>query len=182
MSRFRFILILMAFLSFLAQAQAQDNAFGTSWSLTGIGFSYERTINERTFVQTDFMLESVDVFIGRHNRPGCSASFTCNTILSSWESSEGNKISFFAGPGATTGYCKDLEISKEENNQEGIFFGMQGRAGIAIEYPRNISIKICVVPVLGMHLTKGKEYYMMRYYRYGLLQTILPEINISYRF
>ncbi len=182
MSRFRFILILTAFLSFLGQAEAQDNAFGTSWSLTGIGFSYERSINERTFVHTGIRLESGEVFIGRHTRPGGSVSFTWNTILSSWESSEGNRISFFAGPGATIGYCKDLEINREENNQEGTFFGMQGRAGIAIEYPRNISIKICVAPVLGMHLTKGDEYNMMRYYRYGLLQTILPEINISYRF
>lgn len=182
MSRFRFILILTAFLSFLAQAEAQDNALGTSWSLTGIGFSYERSINERTFVHTGIRLESGEVFIGRHTRPGGSVSFTWNTILSSWESSEGNRISFFAGPGATIGYCKDLEINRDENNQEGTFFGMQGRAGIAIEYPRNISIKICVAPVLGMHLTKGDEYNMMRYYRYGLLQTILPEINISYRF
>lgn len=182
MSRFRFILILTTFLSFLGQAEAQDNALGTSWSLTGIGFSYERSINERTFVHTGIRLESGEVFIGRHTRPGGSVSFTWNTILSSWESSEGNRISFFAGPGATIGYCKDLEINREENNQEGTFFGMQGRAGIAIEYPRNISIKICVAPVLGMHLTKGDEYNMMRYYRYGLLQTILPEINISYRF
>ena len=66
--------------------------------------------------------------------------------------------------------------------KEGTFFGLQGKVGIAIDYPRNISIKICVAPVLGMHLTKGDEYNMMRYYRYGLLQTILPEINISYRF
>lgn len=182
MSRFRFILILTAFLSFLGQAEAQDNALGTSWSLTGIGFSYERTINERTFIQTSIRLESGEVFIGRHNRPGGSVSFTWNNILSSWESSEGNKISFFAGPGATIGYCKDLEISREENNKEGTFFGLQGKVGIAIDYPRNISIKICAAPVIGMHLTKGKEYYMMRYYRYGLLQTILPEINISYRF
>ena len=182
MSRFRFILILTAFLSFLAQAEAQDNALGTSWSLTGIGFSYERSINERTFVHTGIRLESGEVFIGRHTRPGGSVSFTWNTILSSWESSEGHRISFFAGPGATIGYCKDLEINRDENNQEGTFFGMQGRAGIAIEYPRNISIKICVAPVLGMHLTKGEEYTMMRYYRYGLLQTIMPEINISYRF
>ena len=182
MSRFRFILILTAFLSFLGQAEAQDNALGTSWSLTGIGFSYERSINERTFVHTGIRLESGEVFIGRHTRPGGSVSFTWNTILSSWESSEGNRICFFAGPGATIGYCKDLEINRDENNQEGTFFGMQGRAGIAIEYPRNISIKICVAPVLGMHLTKGDEYNMMRYYRYGLLQTILPEINISYRF
>ena len=175
-------MILAAFLSSLTMAEAQDNAFGTSWSLTGIGFSYERSINERTFVHTGIRLESGEVFIGRHTRPGGSVSFTWNTILSSWESSEGNRISFFAGPGATIGYCKDLEINREENNHEGTFFGMQGRAGIAIEYPRNISIKICVAPVLGMHLTKGDEYNMMRYYRYGLLQTILPEINISYRF
>ena len=182
MTRYRIILILAAFLSSLTMAEAQDNAFGTSWSLTGIGFSSERSINERTFVHTGIRLESGEVFIGRHTRPGGSVSFTWNTILSSWESSEGNRISFFAGPGATIGYCKDLEINREENNQEGTFFGMQGRAGIAIEYPRNISIKICVAPVLGMHLTKGDEYNMMRYYRYGLLQTILPEINISYRF
>ena len=182
MTRYRIILILAAFLSSLTMAEAQDNALGTSWSLTGIGFSYERTINERTFVHTGIRLESGEVFIGRHTRPGGSVSFTWNTILSSWESSEGNRINFFAGPGATIGYCKDLEINREENNQEGTFFGMQGRAGIAIEYPRNISIKICVAPVLGMHLTKGDEYNMMRYYRYGLLQTILPEINISYRF
>lgn len=182
MTKYRIILILAAFLSFLTQAEAQENALGTSWSLTGIGLSYEHFINDITFIGAGIKLESGEVYVGRHNRPGGSVSFTWNTILSSWKSSEGNKISFFAGPGATIGYCKDLEINREENNKEGIFFGMQGKAGISIEYPRNICIKICVAPVLGMHLTKGNEYNMMRYYRYGLLQTILPEITISYRF
>jgi hypothetical protein len=39
-----------------------------------------------------------------------------------------------------------------------------------------------VAPVLGMHLSMKDETVMMRYYRYGLLQTLMPEITIGYRF
>jgi hypothetical protein len=59
---------------------------------------------------------------------------------------------------------------------------VKGRAGVRIEYDRNINITAAVAPVLGMHLSMKDETVMMRYYRYGLLQTLMPEITISYRF
>ena len=114
--------------------------------------------------------------------PGGSVSFTWNDILGSTTSRNGNRISFFAGAGAAAGYCKDFRVKRKEQVRYGSFFGLKGRAGVRIEYDRNINITAAIAPVLGMHLFRKEETVMMRYYRYGLLQTLMPELTISYRF
>ena len=59
----------------------------------------------------------------------------------------------------------------------------KGRLGMEIVYDRNVNISICVAPVLGLHMARDMSGNLLaRYYRYGLLQTIMPEIGISYRF
>ena len=73
-------------------------------------------------------------------------------------------------------------MKRKEQVRYGSFFGLKGRAGVRIEYDRNINITAAVSPVLGMYLYTKDETVMMRYYRYGLLQTLMPELTISYRF
>ena len=169
---------------FLSEIHAQEHAIGTSWCLSGIGVTYEQSMKEGYFIHAGAQLEMAETFLGRARRPGGSVSFTWNDMLFSTESRNGNRIIFFAGAGAAAGYSKDcrLKTSKRSDEAPGCFFGLKGRTGIRIEYDRRVNITAAVAPLLGMHMSVKDETLMMRYYRYGLLQTLMPEITISYRF
>ena len=183
MELFRKILIVILLtIPFLSEIYAQEHSIGTSWSFSGIGLTYEYQIKETAFVHVGAQFEMTETFLGRAAVPGGSASFTFNDIIDSISSRNGNRISFFAGAGAAVGYCKDFRLKRKEQATYGYFFGLKGRAGIRIEFDRNVTIAAAVAPVLGMHLYMKDETLMMRYYRYGILQTMMPELIISYRF
>ena len=178
----KILIVILLTMPFLGEAYAQEHSIGTSWSFSGIGLTYEHLIKETAFVHVGAQLEMTESFLGRATVPGGSASFTINDIIDSISSRNGNRISFFAGAGAAIGYCKDFRLERKEQAAYGYFFGLKGRAGLRIEYDRNINITAAFAPVLGMHLYTKDETLMMRYYRYGILQTMMPELTISYRF
>lgn len=183
MKPYRTICLAVFVFVFCGVSHAQRNTFGTSWGLSEIGISYGRIIKDNTFLLAGIHLETGEAFAGRANMPGAAASFTWNTIFARKESGNGNEIRFFAGPGAAAGYCKDIRIKKTEQGLLGAYFGLKGRLGLEIIYDRNVNIYVCVAPVLGLHLAKDMGGNLLaRYYRYGLMQTIMPEIGISYRF
>ena len=178
----KILLVITLTIAFLSDSYAQERSIGTSGSFSGIGLTYDHQVKETAFVHDGAQLEMTETFIGRARVPGGSVSFTWNDILGSTTSRNGNRISFFAGAGAAAGYCKDFRVKRKEQVRYGSFFGLKGRAGVRIEYDRNINITAAIAPVLGMHLFRKEETVMMRYYRYGLLQTLMPELTISYRF
>ena len=173
--------IAMAIL-FLGDATAQERSIGTSWSFSGMGLTYEQPMKESAFLHIGAQLEMSEMFLGRTVKPGGSVNFTFNDVLHSIASRNGNSICFFAGAGASLGYSKDCRLKKDKESSHGYFFGLKGRAGLRIQYDRNINITAALAPMLGMHLSMKDETVMMRYYRYGLLQALMPEITISYRF
>lgn len=178
----KILVVILLTMPFLGEAYAQEHSIGTSWSFSGIGLTYEQQIKETAFVYVGAQFEMTESFLGRAAVPGGSVSFTFNDIIDSISSRNGNRISFFAGAGAAAGYCKDFRLKRKEQTRPGCFFGLKGRAGFRIEYDRNVNITAAIAPVLGMHLSMKDETLMLRYYRYGILQTLMPELTISYRF
>jgi len=96
--------------------------------------------------------------------------------LRSWLSANGNPISFFAGPGAAIGVVSDY------HQERGLFFGLKGRIGLECFFSRKVSISVSINPILGTHMVIKDDAVQMKYYKYGLLSSILPEIGIKYAF
>ena len=178
----RLIMAIAMTMSLLGKAYAQEHSIGSSWSFTGMGVTYEQPMKDNTFIHVGAQLEMSEMFLGRTTKSGGSVNFTCNDIIRCITSRNGNDILFFAGAGAALGYSKDCRFRRNQMTYHGYFFGLKGRAGVRIEYDRNVNITAALAPVLGMHLSQKDETVMMRYYRYGLLQTLMPELTISYRF
>lgn len=173
------IIMLMAMAS---NAGAQGHSAGMTWSFSGIGISYERMIDDDAFIRTGVQLEMAETFLGKRGETGVSFSVTRNSILAQTTSRNGNAILFHAGPGIMGGYCRDYQLRREQA-AAGVAFGLEGRVGMTIVYERKVNISLCVAPVIGMHVTRDDEYNpVIRYYRYGLLKAIMPEIGIKYRF
>lgn len=156
---------------------AQDNTIGTSWSPSGIGLTYSREIDEKTFAHAGIQLEMVETFMGRARYPGISASFTWNFVIKDMKSRNGTPVRIFAGPGFSAGMEKDFMTP-----QMGFFFGLKGRVGFQCIFPRNVDVSVSLAPILGLHVAKINDVSIMKLYSSGLFKTIMPEIGISYRF
>lgn len=161
---------------FAGNAYAQPKSFGTAFSFNGIGLSYEHCVNDETFIELSVKTMTGEAFMDREQYPGVSASFTWNMIMKTWDSRNGERIDFFAGPGLAAGWSKDLL------KERGFHVGLAGRVGVQCSFSRNIEISACVAPVLGIHMVFLKESIRMEYYRYGLINMVMPEIGIRYRF
>ena len=156
---------------------AQPKSVGATFSFTGIAFSYEHELNGKgSFIEASVKAETSEVFLYRTNLPGVSGSITWNFPIKEWQSDEGNKLTFFAGPGLTAGCGKDYNLP------HGVFFGMKGRIGVECNFARNVVISASFSPVIGSHIVFYSDHLTMRSYKNGLIYSVIPDFGIKYRF
>lgn len=170
------VTLIVSFL-YIGISYAQPRSIGTAYSLSGCCISYEHTIGEDSFIESEIKAELGEIFANRADVPGVSASFTWNHVIRSWVSAEGNEVRMYTGPGLAIGKCKDFMM------KDGAFFGLKCRFGADCSFlGRKIIISACVAPILGTHMKITDNLLEMRYYRNGLISAIVPEIGIRYMF
>ena len=158
-------------------SKAQPKSVGASFSISRIGIVYEHDFPESaSFLDVSVGAETAELFVGRKNYPGITASLTWNIIFKEWKSSEGNDIRLYAGPGASIGYSADFR------DTDGVFFGLKGKIGGECVFARNAVISLSISPVIGSHLVSYPDHYTMKFYLNGIIYSLLPEIGLKYRF
>ena len=160
----------------VSYAYAQPKSLGTSYSFSGMALSYEHYLTNDSFAEISLKGETGEMFMGRTEIPGVSASFTWNMKIYDWTSRNGNTVSIFAGPGLTAGWGEDLK------KPSGGFIGLKGRVGGECSFNRKVIISVSISPVIGTHAVLLEDSIRMTYYRNGLLGAVIPEIGIKYRF
>ena len=156
---------------------AQPKAAGASFSMSGIGFSYEHANDDERFMEISLKAELWEVFNDRAEVPGVTASFLWNLILKSWKSNEDNTLNIFAGTGISAGYTNDYRQAY------GCVLGLKGKIGIECCYMRrNIKLSASISSMIGTHIRKENSTLRMDYYKSGIFNTIMPEIGIKYLF
>lgn len=154
----------------------QSRSIGATFSYAGTGVEYALDVDEGNFAEFQLRMETAEMFRRAGSLPGISASAFWNIIFSKFKSSNGNPIRFYAGPGITLGYDADLQ------SPHGLIFGVKGRIGGECAFPRGISISMNISPAVGGHFGVTDGMVNMRVYRNGLLQILMPEASIRYRF
>lgn len=172
----KIVLTLIATVFFLGEIKAQPKAVGGTFSLSGIGLSFEQPIDEDRFMDFSLKADLWEVFSDRREIPGLSAHFTWNLILKSWTSAEGNTIGISAGAGVATGYTYDYKKAA------GVLLGLKGKIGIECSYMRKVKLSLGFSPVLGTHIRKEDSTLHMDYYLSGIFNTIMPEVGVKYLF
>lgn len=126
---------------------AQPKASGATFAFNGTALSYEHMLDMDTFVEMMAKVELSEVFLNTTDFPGFSLAVTWNHIIHTWKSANDNEIFLFAGPGITGGTARDF------TKPSGYFLGIKGRFGAeCIFHDRNVSISVCLAPVVGTHL------------------------------
>ena len=169
------LLTLVAMLSHTTLS-AQPKSAGATFCFSGIGLSYEYATDPLNFIDISIRAEMSELFLGREEIPGCSVSFTWNTVLNEWNTDEGDKIRFFIGPGAALGLGKDFKTDY------GFLFGLKGKIGMECIYRRGICISASLSPILGQHVVRLEDKISMRGYRNGIIYGFAPEVGIKYCF
>ncbi len=167
--------ILLCILS-LSEAYAQKKAVGATFSYAGTGIVYEHETEGNSFMEMQLRMETSAMFMSKSGIPGVTASFSWNMIFADAESRDGNRIVFFAGPGATVGWTHDMM------DRPGLMFGLKGRVGGECTFGRKVCISLCLSPVLGLHMSERNGMMNMLLYKTGLLYGIMPEVGIKYAF
>ncbi len=173
-SKICILIILCTF--FLSEAHARKKSLGSTFSYAGIGLSYEHKIDDASFMDIQLRMETSSMFSGSSSFPGATASFTWNMIFAQTTSREGNKVIFFAGPGAIAGFAGDLK------SRGGFIVGLKGRVGGECTFSRNVSVSLSISPVIGVHTGRTGSMVSMLMYKTGLLYGIMPEVGIKYAF
>ncbi len=155
---------------------AQSKSVGSTFSYAGIGLVYEHGIDDKSFAEIQMRMETVPLYASRKNGAGISASFTWNMVFAEHTARGGNKVSFFAGPGAMAGIAGDML------NGRGFMLGLKGRVGGECTFLRNITVSMSVSPVVGIHLGVREGMLSMLLYKTGLLYSIMPEVGVKYAF
>lgn len=160
----------------LLSAYSQPKSVGTSFSFSNIGIVYEHQCAPDTFLGISLRTETSEMFAGRKDYPGISAAASWNIIFKEWESSEGNSIRLFAGPGAVLGWTAD------NNDFDGMLIGLRGAIGGECLFDRKIAISVSIAPVLGAHIVNRLNHSTMKLYKNGIYYSLIPEIGIKYTF
>ena len=131
-----FILGLLAATFFLTMSSsvsyARPKSLGATFSFTGFALSYEHELERyNSFIEASLKAETAELFLYRADLPGVSGTVTWNIKVKEWLSAEGNRLTFFAGPGIIAGYGYDYKMP------QGVFFGLKGRIGIECSFYRN---------------------------------------------
>ncbi len=174
---FIILCILITCTIFLDALHAQPKSVGSTFSYAGSGIVYEHSIDSDSFAEIQLRAETAHTFADRMNKPGFSASFTWNMTFAEIESRGGDRVIFFAGPGATAGMAGDMIGSGY-----GLFFGLKGRLGGECTFRNKVAVSLSVSPVLGLHLGARDGMVNMLLYKNGLLYSIMPEVGIKYAF
>ena len=169
------IVILMTSL-FLSGINAQERSIGATFSYAGTGISFQNKVKEDTFIEIQLRAETTHLFASVSDIPGMTASVTWNMTFAEMTSPDGNRISFFAGPGISAGFADDIPIHK------GVVFGLKGRVGVECCFNRNIALSACVSPVIGAHVSMKDGIPYMLFYKTGMMNCIMPEVGIRYIF
>ncbi len=175
MKRITTLCILLCTL-FLGVLHAQPKSIGSTFSYAGTGLVYEHRTDDKSFVEIQVRMETSSVFNNRKFEPGITGSFTWNMEFADIEARDGNKVIFFAGPGAIVGLTEDL------SSRRGVMFGLKGKIGAECRFDRKITVSMGISPVIGVHTAFHEGMLNMLLYKTGLLYTIMPEVGIKYAF
>lgn len=169
---------LLPALAWRASAQEPNTlSLGTFHSPKGIGLCLETQKEASSFDSIDIIVDMFGILRGEYSSPGIKATYYRNIILRQYES-DGCMADFYAGPGVTAGYVRDI------HEPFSAVAGMAGVIGGRFSF-NNKKVVICLEAGmdLALELNRNNRFrnINLTLYKSGILHTFYPQIRILYR-
>ena len=185
-------LLLAAALSLLCTALSGQDRFrlGTLQSPKGVGASaifFSRGGSEMDYLtlRTDFY----GVLAGRTRDVGICLGYSHDYVL--WDlEGEDYRLRLHLGAGGLLGYVQAYEkgffssTDRALRRNRGGMASVTGNAGICVDFTRRLTLDISFTVAPGVHLRTDRSTgaLLVSFYRNGVYQAYIPQVNLMYRF
>lgn len=162
----------------MPSAGAQCLDLGTYHSPKGFGLCADKQVSDRSFESYTILADVTGVLLGTRASIGGKGTYTYNFVFARGVVDSNVPVDFYAGPGVTAGFVRDL------NTDYGVVFGLSGTLGCKAHFTRNVSIGLDVGTDLAMFFTKGRRYgnIDITSYKAGLVRSFYPQLRLMYSF
>ena len=175
------LLITLLVLPVLAvQAPAQEYkslSLGTFHSPNGLGLCFQSQQEEKSFDSLDVIADTFGILRGDYSSPGFKATYYRGIILSQ-RHGEGCDADFYAGPGVTAGYVRDI------HEPFSAVAGMSGVIGGRLYFDSK-RLVVCFEAGLdlALEMNRNNRYgnLNLTIYRAGIYHVFYPQVRILYR-
>ena len=187
------ITVLLAFSALTVTAQPR--ALGARIGATGFDVSYQHTLGNVNFIQTDL---SLDFGYGASSAPGIKGTAIYNFVVARPAWTQKGTWALYTGPGLSLGYVQDKVNYRSGNYiwhpyDYGFMLAVAVQAGLEYTFEFPLQISVDIRPYFGMHVNgditrridreteiiehKGKTgYYNGGWYGF------IPTLSLRYRF
>ena len=162
------------------QAPAQDFkslSLGTFHSPKGLGVCIETQQEDNSFDSMDIIADTFGILRGDYSTPGIKATYYRGIILKQ-RHGEDCDAAFYAGPGVTAGYVRDI------HEPFSAVAGMAGVIGGRLYFDRK-RLVVCMEAGLdlALELNRNNRYRNidLKLYEAGIYHVFYPQIRILYR-
>lgn len=192
MSRVRhFLLAALLLPLFCPLMRGQEFMAGLYQSFKGVGltamfYAYGGDEADILTLRSDFY----GVLSGRTAQPGVCLSYTHDYVFFEREG-EDFLVQLHAGAGGMLGYVHDYErgfysaFDRELQHRPGGVVALTGNLGLRVDFfwrPVTIDFSITAAPGLHLRTDQDTGAMILSFYRNGMLQAYLPQINLMYYF
>lgn len=159
-----------------AQNSTKDVGYTSSPKSFGVFYSTSNN-NSRIANRIAINLDLFDVLNGQSEKPGVNIMYNMTKPFRDWELKSGTMVSFYAGPGVSIGYLKDFQ------KDFGWLMAVNGSCGFAFCFVKPVNIQLGIIGEFGIHYCGNNvKDTDIGLYKQGILNAIMPEISVSYRF
>ena len=130
------------------------------------------------------------VLTGRTREPGVCLSYTHDYVFFEREG-EDFYLQLHAGAGGMIGYVHDFErgfysaFDRELEHPRGGVAALTGNLGLRLDFfwlPLTLDLSITAAPGVPLRTDPATGALILSYYRNGIFQAYLPQLNLMYRF
>lgn len=161
------------------QAPAQEYkslSFGTFHSPKGLGISMETQLDQGSFDSIDVIADIFGILRADYSTPGIKATYYRGIVLDK-RRHDGYDWDFYAGPGVTIGYVRDI------HEPFSAVAGMTGVIGGRMSFfEKRIVICMEAGMDLAVEMNRNNRYRNVKLtlYKSGLLHSFYPQVRILY--
>ena len=170
-------MMLAAMLAWCCVAAARDRKTGLNLSYNELSATFSLPMAATEELRLSLNLDMTGVVSGKCLYPGLSADVAYLYVFGEKVFESGERMEFFAGPGANVGYVRNL------NMRYGVMASLTGNVGFEYVFTVPVSLSLTLEPSLGLHFGSDADGNIsMDFYKAGLLYSLCPHVGIKYLF
>ena len=177
MKPFLYPALLLAMLFPHRIAAAQDRETGIHLAYNELSAVFSTPLKENETLRLSLNLDMTNMISGDSFYPGVSAEAAYLFLFAGKVFQSGERMFFFAGPGANAGYVQNFD------GKYGFFAALSGCVGFEYVFNVPVSLSLGLEPSLGLHVSENRAgETVLDFYRPGIAYALVPHVGIKYRF